>query len=93
MFSAFAKRASKEFGEWKKTIKENEYCGYHQPRKFLNQLLESLNDSIRKMKQIAVSAPVEKVYDENSWGEEMKMMKAAEEKDANEAFFFIQRST
>ena len=35
MFAAFAKRASKEFGEWKKTMKENEYCGYHQPRKFL----------------------------------------------------------
>ena len=48
------------------------------------QLLKALNDSIRKMKQIAVSAPVEKVYDENLW-EEMKLMKAIEEKDANKA--------
>ena len=85
MVAAFAKRASKEFDEWKKTIKEDD-CGYHQPRKFIMQLLKALNDSIRKMKQIAVSAPVEKVYDENLW-EEMKMMKTAEEKDANKAIF------
>ena len=90
MVAAFAKRASKEFDEWKKTIKEDEYCDYDQPRKFIMQLLKALNDSIRKMKQIAVSAPVEKVYDENEMNDdEMKMVKAAEEEDANKAIFWF----
>ena len=83
MFSAFAKRASREFGEWKKKIKEND-CGYHQPRKFLNQLLEFPNDSIRKMEEIAVPAPpcdIESFYDESKW-ETMKKFRAAEEKYA-----------
>ena len=58
------------------------------------QLLEALNDSIRKIEKIAVSAPecnIELCYDENLL-EEMKMLKAAEE-DANKVSFVIHRST
>ena len=67
-FSAFSKRATKEFGEWKEKIMENQ-C-FEKPRKFVMQLLEAFHDFIRKMQEIAIPTPgcdIESCYDKVMW--------------------------
>ena len=50
-FFAFSKRATKQFNEWSKQIIETQCCDG--PCKFVMQLLKSIHNTIRKMKEIA----------------------------------------
>ena len=89
--SAFSRRGITELEYWKEQILRYGEC--HWLQKCVTQLLKAINDTIRKMQEIAVSTPrcdIESYYDASEW-DKMKMIKAAEEDQANKVILTYPR--
>ena len=70
-FFAFSKRATKQFNEWSKEIIETQCCDG--PFNFVMQLLNSIDNTIRQMEQIAVPIDLPDIESECSFNSDSEV--------------------
>ena len=70
-FFAFSKRATKQFNEWSKEIIETQCCDG--PFNFVMQLLNSIDNTIRKMEEIAVPIDLPDIESECSFNSDSEV--------------------